>query len=217
MSGTGGNFLANFITMAKLNSKEPLQLSKHGNAHNSIWVELSGSKSGPYSPGQPASSTDEEKIKHLLSGTPVKNSVPIYYPFDHIIDLKLCTMFFEKAIRITYEKDDINDVIYSYVGKYHIDTARKNANDIFNLKLVSQVHISNYLKHFSTTDKIPNVLYISWRELVYDDPIILIEKLNNFTKIPNENFSIENLIKWRKATHSCIDTFASAKYSTGDT
>jgi hypothetical protein len=56
-----------------------------------------------------------------------------------------------------------------------------------------------------------NVLCISWKELVYYEPDILINKLHNFTQIPKENFNLENLYNWRKATISCIETLSVAK------
>jgi len=211
MSGTGGNFLSKFITMAKNNSKDYLQLSKHGNAHGLENTELSGSGIGPTQP-KTEKSDDDLKIKKILSNTPKENTSPIYYPCDHIVDLERCMKFFKKSIRITLEQRDIQDVAFSYTGKFEIDHRENDKKTaMFNLKWHAFVYISQYAKHFTDNIQLPNVLYISWKELMYNDPIILINKLHNFTLIPKENFNVENLINWRKATISCIETISTAK------
>ena len=202
MSGTGGSFLARFITFAKLNSKDILNLSKHGNAHTG-YIELPRSVLGP-------AEDDIIKIEHILNIQPCDGVFPIYYVPVHIVDLQLCMNFFEKAIRITYEKDDIADVAICYVGKYHVD-AIHNESSISNLNLHSQMLLLKFANQFSTMKLNLNVLNISWKELVHYDPNILINKLHNFTKIPLENFNIENLYNWRKATISCIETLSIAK------
>jgi hypothetical protein len=202
MSGTGGSFLARFITFAKLNSKDILNLSKHGNAHTG-YIELPRSVLGPVE-------DDIIKIEHILNIQPCDGVFPIYYVPVHIVDLQLCMNFFEKAIRITYEKDDIADVAICYVGKYHVD-AIHNESSIFNLNLHSQMMLLKFANQFSTMKLNSNVLHISWKEILHYDPNILITKLNNFTQIPKENFNIENLYNWRKATISCIETLSIAK------
>ena len=202
MSGTGGSFLARFITFAKLNSKDILNLSKHGNAHTG-YIELPCSVLGP-------GEDDIIKIEHILNIQPCDGVFPIYYVPVHIVDLQLCMNFFEKAIRITYEKDDMDNIAICYVGKYHIDSIHNEAS-IFNLNLQSQMMLLKFANQFSTMKLNLNVLNISWKELVYYDPNILINKLHNFTKIPLENFNIENLYNWRKATISCIETLSIAK------
>jgi hypothetical protein len=204
MSGTGGSFLAKFITFAKLNSKDILNLSKHGNAHGG-YVELPRSILGP-------PDDDNLLIHQMLSAIPNDNVLPIYYVPAHIVDIKLCMNFFEKAIRITYKKDDIKDITYSYLGKRHIDVVCKDESpNVFNLYMHSLMFITKYVEDFSMLEENLNVLNISWKELVYYDPDILINKLNNFTQIPKENFNIENLYNWRKATISCIETLSIAK------
>lgn len=203
MSGTGGAFLSRFITFAKVNSKDTLKLSKHGNAHNGD-IELPRSSLGP-------PSDDMIKIEHLLNSKPHDNALPIYYVPVHIVDLKLCMNFFERAIRITYKKDDIDEIAICYVGKYHIDATQKNESTVFNLNLHSQMLLLKFANQFSTVEENSNILNISWRELLHYDPNILLNKLHNFTQIPIENFNLENLQNWRKATISCIEILSTAK------
>jgi hypothetical protein len=204
MSGSGGNFLSRFITFAKLNSTDILKLSKHGNAHAG-YVELPRSILGP-------SDNDNLKIEQMLNAIPKGNVLPIYYVPAYILDIKLCMNFFEKVIRITYKKDDIEDITYSYLGKYQLDFAHKDkSTNVFNLYMHTLIFISKYVKDFSILEENANILYISWKELVYYDPDILINKLHNFIQIPKENFNLENLYNWRKATIFCIETLSSAK------
>jgi hypothetical protein len=203
MSGTGGSFLARFITFAKLNSKDILKLSKHGNAHSG-YIELPRSILGP--------SDDNLIIEHMLNAIPKDNVLPIYYVPAHILDIKLCMNFFEKAIRIIYKKDDIEDITYAYLGKRQIDVVCKDESpNVFNLYMHSLMFITKYINYFSMIEENSNILNISWKELVYYEPDILINKLHNFTQIPKENFNLANLYNWRKATISCIETLSIAK------
>lgn len=203
MSGTGGAFLSKFITFAKLNSKDILKLSKHGNAHSG-YIELPRSILGP-------PDDDNIKIEQILNAKPYDDVFPIYYVPTHILDLKLCMNFFEKTIRITYEKEDIDDIAICYVGKYHIDATHKVESTILNLKLHSHMMLLKFCNQFSTIEQNSNILYVSWKELLHFDPNILINKLHTFTQIPIENFNLENLYNWRKATISCIENISTAK------
>lgn len=204
MSGSGGAFLSKFITHAKLNLKDNLKLSKHGNAHSG-YAELPRSILGP-------SDNDTLKIEQLLNTRPADWSLPIYYVPAHICDLKLCMAFFEKTIRIFFEKNDIEEITYCYVGKRLIDENQKDErSNMFNLKMHSLMFITKHFSDFSIIEENSNILNISWKELVHYDPNILINKLHGFTNIPLEKFNLENLHNWRKATISCIETVSVAK------
>jgi hypothetical protein len=54
----------------------------------------------------------------------------------------------------------------------------------------------------------PNVLFVSWKELLNGNINDLISKISMFTNINKDKFSTESLIYWRDKTQYCIDKFA---------
>jgi hypothetical protein len=57
----------------------------------------------------------------------------------------------------------------------------------------------------------PNVLFISWKELFKLDMDELIAKISKFTSINAENFSKDSIVHWREKTQYCLDTFIDSK------
>lgn len=199
MNGTGGNFLCHFIVSAKRNIKDIISLSKHGNAH------IHGLKDIPH-PTWGIRIPDIDKINHINES--LKNIQDIqkpYYTSAHISDIDLVNSYFKRHIKITYEMNDINEVVPASLGKFHIDTENKNEEDLYKYLADIKWITMRYNKFFKNTDK-ENVLCVSWKELYHSDPAIIIDKLNLFTDIPKENFSIEQLLIWRDTTKKCIET-----------
>ena len=204
VGGTGGNFLYHFITNAKKNITGIMKLSEHGNTH------LAGTRET--SEGLPVGMDwpDEVKINYLLTNTYVTDpdAIKPYYIPVHIVDINAINLIFKKSIRIVYDLDDIEDLTIVFYGKWAIDTKSKHQH-----KSLREIHhwfyikMKTWLPKFNNIENMPNVLFISWKELFREDIDILIEKINKFTAIPVENFSKEAIIHWRNKTQYCIDKF----------
>ena len=199
MNGTGGNFLCHFIVSAKRNIKDIIQLSKHGNAHEH------GLKDIPH-PTWGIRIPDIDKINHIKEYVKnIENNLKPYYTSAHISDIDLVNSYFKKHIKITYDMNDVNELVPASLGKFHVDTQNKNKEDLPKYLADITWITMKYNKFFKNSDK-ENTLCISWKELYHLDPAIIIDKLNLFTNIPKENFSIEQLLIWRDATKKCIET-----------
>jgi hypothetical protein len=196
-SGTGGNFLCHFIVSATRKYNIPLRLSENGNAHLGL-KDINGSSLG-------TAESDINKIEYLLNTPPNPGSVKPYYTLAHISDINLVNTYFKKSIRITYDLSDTEELTYVYFGKWFTDDSKKE-NVIHNTISSSRLHVHRWLRKFNKLD-MPNVLFISWKELYKGDPEELILKISKFTHIDTIKFSVDDLIKWRNATNKCIETF----------
>jgi hypothetical protein len=54
------------------------------------------------------------------------------------------------------------------------------------------------------------MLNISWNDMLYNDPEILISKLHQYTQIPKENFNREKFVEWRQLTHKIVNRLKQA-------
>jgi hypothetical protein len=195
MSGTGGQFLSNFITAAKTKNNQAIQLSVFGNSHANNLIDFIFSGRSSFSP----SHSDSLKIDAILNIIG-KDSSPIYYPAMHLMDIEKTLEIFDKVISIHYDATDMFDIILVIYGKYYIDEmnhADITMNRYFNIKH----ELKQASKKFNSYDS-PNVLNISWKEMMYSDSIV--DKISLFTNIPKENFNIQNLFEWRKVTLRCL-------------
>lgn len=208
MGGTGGNFLCHFIVSAKLNSNHRIPFSNHGNVHAFGMRDL---------PTLPTSifDNDQDKINYLflqLSQDQQKFGHRLVKPYIvalHLLDINMINSIFKKSIRITYDLDDINDITNSYYGKFYLD-----AKDPLTIKYPHSFikknikkEITDLISDFSEIKNIPNVLFVSWKELVYNNIDTLVIRLSKFTDIDSNSFSKEALTEWRTKTHYCIEKF----------
>lgn len=203
MSGTGGQFLSNFITAAKNKNFEHIVLSEHGNAHTNNLLDFLFNEKIGFSPQE----DDSIKIKSLLSITKHDKSNPPYYPAMHIRDIGILTEMFTKNISIWYEDNDVNDIAIAFYGKYYMDQEQSSiitVHDYVTIKLTIQQRLSVFKEHASNS-----VLNLSWKEMLHNDPSHMINKISSFTAIPKENFNIDNLLKWRHATIHCLQNISS--------
>jgi hypothetical protein len=205
MGGSGGNFLCHFIISAKRKDKTLPILSEHGNVHNDYnYKDLDGPALGPKDP-------DSEKLKFLLSqeiSDNVKLTPPPYYTVVHFTETKLLATNFKKAIKIIFDKDDVNDIATSFVAKYQIDTLGES-NDPKQLNIMnvaSQLSIFKWHKYFLKEDY-SNILFISWKELFLGDIDQLINKISEYTGIESDYFLKDSLIMWRIKTQQGLDNF----------
>jgi len=198
IGGTGGNFLCHFIVSAKRNIKNIIELSEHGNAHKNCLKDVSGLNFGVSYP-------DHKKIDSILSSTLIYDMAKKpYYTSSHIDDINLININFKRSIRIIYELDDVQEISTVFYGKFYIDesnTPFKSHNKFNKLNLIRWQSKFNYIENM------PNVLFISWKELFKGNIKELITKLSIFTEIDINNFSRESLMHWRDKTQYCIDKF----------
>lgn len=205
IAGSGGTFLSNFITYAKLNNKNLMTFSTNGNAHSCTLDITTDNKLHSYS-------TDQ--LDYLLSKGKGTSDPPYYIPIhysDKLILDDLVTDKFNKLIRITYTQSDINDIVCAFLGKYHIDERGMTAPIIRSKFSIITSTYNFFLERFKISDS--KVLDISWNHLLYNDIDILVNELSNFTTIPKDNFNLENLLNWRSKTLQGIEN---VKYIIGD-
>lgn len=211
MGGTGGHFLCHFIVSAKRNNQDIIKLSEYGNAH---WHSLKDFRGPILGVG----GKDSIKINQLLEQSKnVDSSIPKpYYTNAHLLDLDLINSNFTKSIRIVYDLDDIDEIATVFYGKFAIDSREH----LIRLNLLPEqfknytpqkeelkLDITSRCPHFSKKENMPNVLFVSWKELFKENINDLINKLSTFTSINPDNFSPDSLVLWRTKTQYCIDTF----------
>jgi len=201
MAGTGGNFLCHFIISAKRNIKTVIKLSEHGNAHQHNLRDISGHPAGIPDP-------DIEKINFILSGLLRDTAEKPYYTPSHITDINLINDNFKRSIRITYDLDDISEIATVFYGKFVVDTYDPIKHNFMKQTPRTIKHGAiSWKSKFTKIENMPNVLFISWKELFKGNVEELISKISIFTEIDTNNFSRESLIHWRNKTQYCIDKF----------
>ena len=200
MSGSGGNFLCHFIASAKRNIQDIIELSKYGNAHDHGSKDIAGP---PYGVTMP----DHVKIDYILNNANLTKVEKPYYTSAHLVDIDLINSAFKKSIRITYDPDDIPEISAAYYGKFRVDVRKTKLSINHPANLEVTLLQSKFNEKFKKIENMPNVLFVSWKELFKENIDDLITKLSIFTDINAENFSKESLIHWRNKTQYCIDTF----------
>lgn len=205
IAGSGGTFLSNFITYAKLNNKSLMKFSTNGNAHSCTLDITIDNKLHSYSVDQ---------LDYLLSRGKGISDMPYYIPihyFDKLILDDQVTDKFDKLIRITYTESNINDILCAFIGKYHMDERGMTLPIIKSKVNILTSTYKFFIERFKISDL--KVLDVSWNHLLYNDIDILLTELSEYTTIPKDNFCIENLLEWRNKTHQCIKN---VKYIIGD-
>ena len=195
LGGTGGNFLCHFIASAKRNIKDIVKLSEHGNVHTFCIKDIN-------CPVQGLSTPDLVKIEYIFSQLPYIGSVKPYYTSAHLIDINTINSYFSRSVRIIYEIDDITDIATVFYGKFIVDEG-KTKKSIKNISAEPY----RWINKFSFKENMPNVLFVSWKELLNGNIKDLIDKISIFTNIDKDKFSTESIIQWRNKTQYCIDTF----------
>ena len=209
LGGSGGHFLGSFLTKAKYNYPDKINLSNHGNSHNN-YKEMS-------MPDEFVKVSAEEQIKiikeiqpNTLRGYTLQTP---YFFACHIIDADLLVNNFEKVIYIHYEYEDIYEIAKAYYGKWMLDEQNVQVENPKSTAIAIFALISDMKNKLKVVkdrkDLEPNVCNISWKELVHAEPNILIDKLSKFIGIDSSRFSESDLNLWRTATIACIDKYRS--------
>ena len=202
--GSGGHFLCKFIMSAKFKSTNLISIDPiFGHAHNKL------KDAGMLDIILNRLFTDPmlmiNKLKNELDNRSDISSTlpPPYYQPCHISDINLLKQYFVKVIKISYLEKDITDIAKIKIIKNNkFSTDFENlAVSIYNESLLLNIHRLNFI----STDTDDNILTISWDILLYNDPNILVEKLSKFTGYPVEDFSIPDLLFWRKLTEDVLN------------
>jgi len=195
--GSGGHLLCHLLVDAKKNYPEndiKNILTDYGQAHLGFFdFKL---------PQLPWINTDEGKINCVLNTLPKSESNPPYFFSAHLIDLNLVNSYFKKSIRIIYDLDDAKDLATIFYYKFFntLQNPFDSTKTIQDLILESE----NSQEFWTKEIDMPNVLFVSWKELFKGDIESLITKLSNFTDINNANFSRTSIIYWRELTKKCL-------------
>jgi hypothetical protein len=115
---------------------------------------------------------------------------------------------FKKAIRIIFDKDDIDTIAINFVTKYQVDTLGEPYDPIRlrSMRMFKKMSIDKWHNYFLKEDY-PNILFISWKELFLGNINDLINKISEYTGIESEYFLKDSLIMWRIKTQQGLDNF----------
>ena len=212
-SGLGGQFLSSFLHAARENISNTFIFSKDGNSHDSDkdWGP-------PYHMGQDL--TGVKNIDVLTEYSKTISANKIEYPHGHFGDPDLLMQHVHKQIKIYYEYEQINEITGVFMLKH------PSTSDLFQDLTDSEI-IEKYKNHHvvrfshwhktkfarlcnNCPDLEPRMLNISWNDMLYNDPELLISKLHQFTEIPEENFNREKFNEWRMLTHNTVNKLKQA-------
>jgi hypothetical protein len=195
MSGTGGNFISALLSAARSQNKSILRFSKHGNSHLSMNdVPMIGGTEIP----------DFYQIKYLLGLSKSVASDKVFAPI-HLIELSEVLKVFHRAIRITYQQDDIDEISKIWIVKWGIDSQFMSYKDATTYYKFSVRQLTNNLNSFQEDASLSErVHYLSWKDIYKDDVNALITKLSSFSGYKHENFYTDKIIDWRDRTNKCI-------------
>ena len=201
--GTGGQFLASFLYSASQKNNSNWKFSEYGNAHHSNQHRI------PIIRGLIEDPTSASNLKLLLEfATTIPENITAY-PQAHFADPEEVLKYFDKQIKIYFEPEQADEIIGVIIlknpeGFINLDTS-KNGPIWLRRKQLMQTYrrLCN-----NCPDLEPRMLNISWNEMVYFDPDILISKLSKFTLIPKEDFNATKFLEWRTLTLSTISKVA---------
>jgi hypothetical protein len=192
MGGTGGQFVSALCYAAKQSDYEGLKFSKFGNAHES--------STDTRIPGLPGDfkNTFDEHIEKLLS---VKISNPPLFIGMHLRDIDRTMETFERAIRITYSLDDIDELVLIFLGKWEIETNFCNLENIQSIYQRRILFLNKNLEYWQPGGNFENhLLYISWQDLYKNNIDNLINKISKFIGFNFEPIVTEKILEWRSLT-----------------
>ena len=221
IAGSGGRFVSYLINSAKCTKPVQIQLSEHGNAHD-LWnlnIELCTTPFPiPFPVGEHAKFFFNTFHSHFTnfsfkvdpkcrpkSEYEKMNPLPCYGSC-HTNDIDGLLWYFDKAIHIAFDADDVHDIAIAFIGKQMIDDRKTYDVKAFN----KQYH--HYFQYLTESldsrtvraDLEPNLLNLTWKDIYVNDPTKLIEKLSTFSNIPYEKFKLHDLIEWRLRTKNGI-------------
>lgn len=207
--GSGGQFLSALLYDAHVYNTTNWIFSKDGNAHD---AEKEG---GCTLYGLGKDPTGKLNTNFLIDYAKTVPGDVTVYPHGHYADPDLLMNYVHKQIKIYYEHNQLDEIIGMFMLK-HPDTANyfRDLTILENIKKYKNHPIVQYRKFVapqfsrlcnSCPDLEPRMLNISWNDMLYNDPDVLISKLHQFTEIPKENFNKDKFAEWRMLTHKTVD------------
>lgn len=203
IGGSGGNFLASFITAAILDDDSTIKFSRFGNAHDSnverISLHTTDNVDDIYSLVVDRAVTNLPIIVDSICPKYILLQHNQYQHLDAIIAL------FKKVLLISYDENDIDEIAQVYIAKHTVDTEGKKFDSLLKEEYVITAKRLKDLQKLYQNIYGDHVDIISWKELFKEDPILLINKLSNYSGYPAEKFSLNKLNEWRRLTTICIE------------
>ena len=210
--GAGGQFLSLFLYAARENKFVNWIFSDSGNSRSSDkdW----------YTP-PPNFYTDFTGMmnpNHLVDYAKTIPEDIIVYPHGHYADPDLLMTHVNKQIKIYFEPEQL----YEIVGMFLLKNPKHAFNDLTDTEQLARYKNHNVIKWApvaakkfarlvnSCPDLEPRMLNVSWNDMMYNDPEILISKLHQFTEIPEENFNRDKFAEWRMLTYKTINRLKQA-------
>ena len=197
---TGGAFISALLTAAKNNNFNEASFMKHGNSHRTGLDDITV-------PRGDMLDTDEYKLDLLLTA-PIENNSP-YFISTHLTDLSLLTSNFDKVIRITYDRDDIDELVNVYIGKVCFDVFDRDIVLAKRRGVMHMLYMINAAESFSSGTSTDSILFISWKTIFHGNSAKLIKILSNFTKINKSQYNVDLVDAWKEKTRECISTVES--------
>jgi len=191
--GTGGSFLSAFLFHARELKNNWEALGPTGHAHN-VNKDFSTIK------GKGMQISNIIHIRDLLS---MPNNDTVKYPPSHCSDIDLTLTYINKLIKTYFDEDDVNEI----TRVFSVKTSKYSSSNNIETRAIFQMYLlkSPEFQALRTIYNSPNVLNISWKDLLYNNPLSLVTMLSEFTSLPTANFPLEQLMIWRKLTTKSIN------------
>jgi hypothetical protein len=199
MGGTGGHFLSAFLYHAR-EGDNYWQFSKNGNTHHSQ-KEYTNYASGEW----------DIAIDHITPLLQIPISDNIKYIMSHCTEPELALSYFDKVIKTYYESNDVYEITLAFLAKWGSDHNNLSIDELRKMSIPINLRHRNFPKLCKYYES-DSLLNISWKELIHNDPNLLISKLSKFTSMNVERFPIDKLITWRKLTLDGISKYRTLIY-----
>jgi hypothetical protein len=218
--GAGGQFLNGWLTQAKYQDYQDLPLGEFGSGHVCY-------RDIPFNVSSTYAMWDHLKIQQAK--TPDREFIPPYFFGTHCETLDVVRQDLSRVITITYTPDDAWDISMSWLSKYILENPEQRREIERNVNPLGltfeqqaqrqrergldpdrptenwqmrdlQLRKAAKSQYYSTSPQDPNLLDISWRELMYGDPADLAQRLAQWLGWSPDRFHTHSLVEWRRAT-----------------
>ena len=200
--GLGGQFLSSFLFSARTKDYDNWNFSENGQCHGSSQdrsLELINR------PGIIDDPTGDINLNLLIEYAKTVPNDIIYYPQSHLANPDKVLEYFNKQIKIYCDPEQFDEIIGVIMSKLPVHFAHvikhKTSRAWIQRKQLMQLH---HRLTSNCPDLETRMLNISWNEMVYLDPDILVSKLSKFTLILKEDFDTKRFSEWRTLTLNTI-------------
>lgn len=206
--GSGGQFVSSLLYSAREKDYNNWHFTEQGQCHASNQDRSIELINRPNIVDDP---TGEINLNLIIDYAKTVSSDKVFYPQSHLIDPDKVLKYFNKQIKVYFDPDQADEIVGVIMLKLpdHFAHVVKHKSSPAWIKRKELINKYSRLCN-NCPDLEPRMLNISWNELVYLDPTILISKLSKFTGIPEGDFDFKNFIKWRELTSSTINKIKDA-------